>query len=247
MSGFTSTGDNNERERSIFMPTKDKKAPRVRTHWMEFLIYPDNPYQMKYLDYCKHRGFDMAYITHDASETEKEHIHCMVYFDYPCTDKSMESSIGSMPVTTTPDGRKKPLIGAELETMRINAPDLIEEVPIFRSPSSPTDNSYTVKNVSNPAGYLHYMVHDDFKAMMEGKKPYSWDCITYCGDETKVKSLIDTESTNKLVLYQRCASYFSDGSSCQDVLKRCLEQGDFEMVRFFEGHTLFIKHFFEDK
>lgn len=231
---------------------KSTSVPRCpRSKWIGFILYQDNAYHMQMLEYFRSRGFDMAYILHNRDVLpdgtyKKSHYHLMVCFDTPRTASGYASEktyYGFFVENVEADGKTtyRAVIGQDKELAEKRGDKVVK-----RALFTYGGDNETVFTIHHPQEYYHYLVHDTFMARIEGKTPYSWDEVWHCGNVDKMVSLRDTESEQHSLVIQSIASYFEQYKSCRAVMCALLKDERYDLIKYCEGHALFLRHFFAE-
>lgn len=248
------------KKKTVVPPSAGASAPAPRcprSKWIGFILYQDNCYHMQMLEYFKTRFFDMAYILHDKDKLpdgslKKPHYHLMVYFDTARTasgyanDKTYYGFFVETEDETKKDKDGKPkkvykaVMGQDKELAEKRGDKVVKRALFVYG----GDNE-TVFTIHHPQEYYHYLVHDTFMAHIEGKTPYPWEAVKHCGNVDKMSALRDTEFEQHSVIIQSIAEYFTEYKTCRAVMGALIRDGRYDLIKYCEGHALFLRHFFE--
>ena len=183
----------------------------IRARYFTFILYPDNPYHMQFLDYLEasHDGF---YILHEAGadnyslplpafqyeqHTEKSHFHVVVRFKNPRTVSGFMKKIPYV----------KYFKALPLENLNDETKSRFYTIYDISCVDIPVEEVYKqvvehVEPISDIYGYAQYMLHRDFDSYVRGKHQYSLgDVKPLCCDITAVSQYFyQTEQTDNDIL-----------------------------------------------
>ena len=157
------------------------KVRPVKSRYFAFILYPDNPYHMQYLHFLEtsHDGF---YILHEKNadnfyipmagyegeqHEEKPHFHVVVRFRNPRSLSGFQKSIPAvkyyqpLQLENVDEKTKKRLYNV-YDVSYIDIP--VQEIykPVVEH----------IEPVTDIYGYCQYLLHKDFKSVVQGKKQY---------------------------------------------------------------------------
>lgn len=187
------------------------KVSPLKSRYFAFILYPDNPYHMQYLHYLEtsHDGF---YILHEKNadnfyipmagyegeqHDEKPHFHVVVRFRNPRTLSGFQKSIPAvkyyqpLQLDNFDEKTKKRLYNV-YDVSYIDIP--VQEIykPVVEH----------IEPVTDIYGYCQYLLHKDFKSVVQGKKEYSvYDVKPLFSDEHAFTDYFDQtkQSENELL------------------------------------------------
>lgn len=162
------------------------KEKLVKTKWITFVLYPDNSYHMRYLDWIKKNEIGF-YIQHDADDEgqanddkeTKTHIHVATFRNVQRTSSAFV--------------RNMPSVDYFVEEWEI---DGVDKKPKKLSCFIPSDAKKediitrplvsSAQNVRDIYALAHYFIHDSFKCDYLGKKKYKKEDVEMLNNERKV-------------------------------------------------------------
>lgn len=153
----------------------------TKSRYFSFLLYPDNPYQMQYLNYLEntHEGFyilhhknadnfnlplaGFEYVHHD----EKPHYHVVVKYRNP---RSLDGVLKSIPLVKYYQVCQLENVNEETKKRLFNVYDVsYTDLPVEEIYKPVVEH---VEVVSDIYGLAQYLLHKDFKSVVQGKRPY---------------------------------------------------------------------------
>ena len=210
----------------------------IRSCWFTFILYPDNPYHVKLLDYLKSRSetsdcvYSFMYICHepDGDEEPKAHYHVLLHSSYPKTAGGVRKSLGEVwGYKTDVDGKV------------IYLPD-ISRIP---QPDDDKKKVFVVSKVlicEDPEGLCRYMTHDDFNSSLLGKKRYDISDIKKFGN-LKLLDKLFCSNNPRARLYNDLQAYTSV-NRLSDLISVLLADNRSDLVDYISHHAYFVKTFF---
>lgn len=210
----------------------------IRSCWFTFLLYPDNPYHIKLLEYLRDRSsspdcvYSFMYILHDpdSDDDPKSHYHVLLHSSYPKTAGGVRKSLGEVwGYKTEIDGK----ISYIPDITRLPAPDDDKKKVFIVS---------KVEVCEDPEGLCRYMTHDDFSSSLLGKKHYDIADIKKFGN-LKVLDKLFVCSNSQARLYSELISY-TTGNHLSDLIGVLLADNRSDLIDYISHHSYFVKTFF---
>lgn len=207
------------------------KSCRVR--WFMLVLYPDNAYHAKILDYLNSdlNPYQGCYILHTAETGEKkDHYHVLLYFPNCRTKNGVIKMFGQGQFRNTENGLEPCLDTTGIDETELCVGDIVGDA--------------LVSPVSDIHSTAMYLLHKTFAAISEGKKEYAIsDIKALHHDYELVNSLFELDKTT------------SAGSQLQEIIRYIdefkitnfkdliitLYMNDPLLVKYVESHSYLIK------
>lgn len=155
----------------------------LKSRYFAFILYPDNPYHMQYLHFLEtsHDGF---YILHDKNadnfyipmagyegeqHNEKSHFHVVVRFRNP---RSLSGFQKSIPAVKYYQPLQLDNVDEKTKKRLFNVYDIsCIDIPVQEIYKPVVEH---IEPVTDIFGYCQYLLHKDFKSVVQGKKEYQF-------------------------------------------------------------------------
>lgn len=211
-----------------------------KKRWITFEIYPDNPEQVKALDWLKSKPQYSSgmYIYHKGEDGDKDHIHVMVYVDNPLNCELHKTPDGDILVCKAFAKRFGSFEGCKTDT------GFLYKSQGDQLPEGCEWKTYPVlkmaQGVSDPQSYAWYFLHSRY--CDRDKIPYDMTDLRFWGDDQRFKALFGTEYTNKVSNLQALCQ-MGDGITCNQLLRKVLDVGDSQLLKELAKNPYFVKTF----
>lgn len=226
----------------------------LKSRYFAFVLYPDNPYHLDYLHFleCTHEGF---YILHEKNadnhlipmigyeyehHEEKPHFHVVVRFRNPRTLNGFMKSIPNckyykaLPLENIDEATKERFFTV-YDVSYTNVP--VEEIykPVITH----------AEIVSDIYGYAQYVIHKDFKSIVQGKKPYSvadvkplYNSYFSFSDYFEQTDQSDNELLDMVIQVAACAS-----GDMNTFIQLVQMHSNTKLLKYVQSHSYFIDKF----
>lgn len=208
-----------------------------KKRYLTFEIYPDNPEQIKVLEWLKTANVNSGmYILHKGENGGKDHYHVLIYEDYPINCKKQ----GETFVATSYARRFGSFEGLlDGDKMLYKCRD---ELPPGKSwETFPIIGQ--VQGVSDVSSLAHYFLHERYCDIREGKTLYQFTDLKYWGDSERFKRLFNTDKNNDDNIMARAVLVGSGCTTSKQFVKKCLEIADWELLEFIRKNPYFVTKF----
>lgn len=219
--------------------TETKKPRQKKTKWITFILYPDNRYHMRYLDWIKKNDVGF-YIQHDPDDegqrdddkVTKAHYHVAVYRDVQRTASAFIKNLPTVDYYVEErDENGKPVKLSSIVPDDAKKSDIVTQSLIG-----------SAQNVNDIYALAHYFIHDNFKCDYLGKKKYPKDDVKMlnCSRDIYEKNFSESHDcidSEKLALILGICR----GSSNKDeVIEKVLGASDERLVSWFLKNQQFV-------
>lgn len=234
-----------------------RKIPEKKSHWISFILYPDDRYHLEYLDYLKTHNIGF-YILHGADSegiisfegvsrehvpSVKPHYHVTLYFE---SARYASGFIKSLPVVK----------------YQVTERDEFGDIKSLSSNLSNFDSRYyTIEKyyddyvmlpiikhaeaINDIYAQCHYIIHDNFECHMQGKKLYSVDDVRMLNNDRSIfmKHFIQELPCNDSIVSTLIEISKVCGGDKKVFTKMVLATGDTRLLKYLESHSYFISEF----
>ena len=208
-----------------------------KKRWLTFEIYPDNPEQIEAFKWLRSANINSGmYIEHEGENGGKNHIHVMIYEDNPINCKLQ----GEQLVCPSYAKRFGTFEGLMLDDKMLYK--CRDELPDGKQWATfPVIGM--VQGVSDPNSLAHYLLHERYCDIREGKRLYSFTDLKFWGDSERFKRLYQTDKTNSKNDTEKLVCIARECSSCKQLISKLLEIGEWELIDYVKKNPYFVKTF----
>lgn len=227
----------------------------IRSRNFGFILYPENPYHMQYLHYLENyaTGF---YILHDKNadnfytpfcgfaeavqHDEKPHFHCVVQFKNP---RTADGVLKSIPTVKYYKPCQLENITNEIKQRFFTVYDVSYlDIPVEEVNKKIVEH---IEPISDIYGYAQYMLHKDFKSVMQGKKEYEFTDVNPFSNpiETISDYFVKTDMSDGQIIdiiYQIASCCDGDYNT---FVQLCSMYSDQKVIKYVQSHAYFINNF----
>lgn len=219
---------------------------RGKYRWFKMLLYPDNEVHRFLMDYlnspkCTLQG---CYILHEPETNEKkQHWHVICYSANSRSPDGFAHSFGKCECVTLKDGTKRETFDISgYEYTECDSRDILRYV--LNADGTINDDLSNCSEIKDIIAFATYILHKDFKSMIEGKKEYDIrDIKTLHGDYEFISRLYQvdktTETGSEIV---RICNYISECQlySIKDVMLTLYSNQEYDLIKYCEKHAYLI-------
>lgn len=232
------------------MEMNNKQPPVIKSRYISFILYADNPYHMDYLHYLEdsHDGF---YILHEKGDdnyrlryeyvkpdehSEKAHFHVILRFQNARSETGFLKSLPNCKYYKRVDiNEEKPQLYNCFDV--VYCPFPVEEIfkPLLEH-AEPIVDIYA---------YSKYILHRDFESVAKGKKPYCFADVKplSCDREDYAKYFEIREISDSVILDQ-IYQYYTYSQGNKDLfIQLCMSHSDERLLKYLQSHSYFINKF----
>lgn len=221
---------------------KQKTEKSKKTKWITFILYPDNVYHMRYLDWLKKNEIGF-YIRHDADDEgqanddkeTKAHFHVATFRNVQRTNTAFVKNMPSVDYYVEEweiDGdTKKPKRLSCVIPSDAKKEDIVTR-PLVSS----------CQNVNDIYALAHYFIHDTFKCDYLGKKKYNKGDVEMLNNERKIYDDCFKEenncSTSDYLI--QILSVCDECNTRKQVVNKVASIGDEKLTKWFIHNSTFV-------